>query len=179
MTLEGSMTEVLEFLLVPSFRMFAALALGALVVWIVALLPPVVLCCRLPGGARGHAQPGLVLLAPEVFHDERVLRHELAHIRQMRRFSPYGAAVLLAVHYGGGLLAARLRGRPTGFFALYRTNPLEIEANAAMAETTPLPAHLRVGSPERSARLGAVATVVGGLYLVGTVATLLWAYRLG
>jgi len=62
-----------------------------LVLWLwVWLVPTLVLRFRfLPAGILGGALPGLVLVRAETF-TWRILRHELFHVRQMRRWSPLG-----------------------------------------------------------------------------------------
>lgn len=110
------------------------------VLWAWTLLVPVRVLevRRLPGGALGMALPGLVLLTRAGWC-RAVLRHELAHQRQMRRWSPLGAALALAWHYGLAPLGQLLRrGRAPGLRELYRTCPLEREANAAMVLQHPL-----------------------------------------
>lgn len=91
----------------------------------------------LPLGGLGLALPGLILLRPEAWREE-ILRHELAHQAQMRRWSPLGAALILGWHYGRGFVTARTIDRAT-FMDLYQSNPLEREAFAAMHENGPLP----------------------------------------
>ena len=95
-------------------------------------------------GALGLALPGVIILAHPVWGNERVLRHEVAHQRQMRRYSPLGAALILAWHYGYQSLRFRIReGRWPSFWRLWAANPLEREANEAMESKEPLPRVIR------------------------------------
>ena len=83
--------------------------------------------------AQGLALPGLILLTAAGW-SERVLRHELEHQRQMRRYSPLGAALLLGWHYGRGIVQALVQhGRLPSFSSLWHSCPLELAANAAMS----------------------------------------------
>ena len=112
---------------------------AALWLWTV-LAPPLVLRFRfLPETILGLAFPGLILVRPETF-TWRILRHELAHVRQMRRWSPMGTYLAQAWNYLlrplGILLAQR---RCPGLRELYQANPLEREAFAAMDREDPLP----------------------------------------
>lgn len=52
---------------------------------------------RIHAGALGVALPGVILLRRGT--DEKVLRHEIQHVRQLLRYSPFGASLLLAWHY--------------------------------------------------------------------------------
>jgi hypothetical protein len=107
----------------------------------VALVPTVVVRVRrLPvRGALAVALPGLIAVTPGAEH-ESVIRHELQHQKQMRRYSPLGASLLLAHHYLLSALRCRLRsGAWPTFWELWSSNPLEREANAAMRSSDPLP----------------------------------------
>ncbi len=106
--------------------------------WIALLPVMVVRVRRVPFGALGMALPGLVLLRRD--QGDSVIRHELVHQGQMRRWSPLGAAVLLGLFYGRGFLRHRRLDRAT-FMRLYAQNPLELEANRLMFEDKPLPRH--------------------------------------
>jgi hypothetical protein len=111
----------------------------ALWLW-VWLVPTLVLRFRhLPEGILGLALPGVVLVRPETF-TLGILRHELTHIRQMRRWSPLGTCLAQGFSYILRPLWILLtqRRRP-GMNELYRLNPLEREAFAAMDEDRPLP----------------------------------------
>lgn len=111
-------------------------------VWLVPTL--VVHVERIHAGALGLALPGVILLRRGT--DETVLRHEMQHVRQLRRYSPFGASLLLAWHYTVPAIQFRRRtGRWPGFWHLWRNNPLEIEANRAMHESGPLLKHWVVG----------------------------------
>ncbi len=127
-------------------QLAASLAVGA-GLWLVLLVLPtlVVRVDRLHLGAYGLALPGVVFLAGDA--GEPVLRHELEHQRQMRRYSPFGVAAFLGVWYGVGLL----RRRHT-FWQLWEMNPLERGANAAMAGHEPLPRTITVDLRRRRSR---------------------------
>lgn len=105
----------------------------ALWAWMLVAPPYVRLVGRLPFGALGQALPGLIVLRRDAA-SEAVLRHELAHPRQMRRLSPLGAALCLGFHYLKGL--ATHRGRSLRDH--YHHNPIEAEARAAMNSPAPL-----------------------------------------
>lgn len=112
--------------------------------WVWAVPPRLVWVRRLFGGAQGLALPGLILILARLKPDgsggpgpaAAVLRHELVHRDQMRRYSPLGTALLLGWHYGAGFL--RQRGR-VSFLDLYRANPLEREAFRGQERRDPLP----------------------------------------
>jgi hypothetical protein len=73
-------------------------------------------------GATATTLGPLILMRPRGVGDERLLRHELEHVRQWRR---YGAVGFLW-RYLGAYLAWRMRGYPHK--AAYRRIPFEIEA---------------------------------------------------
>lgn len=104
--------------------------------WIWVFPTIVVRVDRVPFGALGMALPGVILLRRDT--GERVLRHELGHQDQLRRWSPLGAALMLGWHYGLGFLRQRRLDRST-FMRLYWDNPLEREACGRMDDSTPLP----------------------------------------
>lgn len=106
-------------------------------VWVV---PTLVLRFRfLPGGILGVALPGLILVRAETF-TWRILRHELFHVRQMRRWSPLGIWLSQAYNYLLRPLAILISQRRwPGLGELYRSNPLERHAFEAMDRDTPLP----------------------------------------
>jgi hypothetical protein len=112
-----------------------------LVLWLwVWLAPTLVLRFRhLPDGILGVALPGLILVRAETF-SLAILRHELTHVRQMRRWSPLGTYLAQIWSYLlkplGILLSER---RWPGMRELYHANPLEREAYAAMDGDGPLP----------------------------------------
>lgn len=112
---------------------------GVLWLW-VWLVPTLVLRFPfLPSGILGVALPGLVLVRAETF-TWRVLRHELFHVRQMRRWSPLGTYLAQLYSYllrPLGILL--LQRRWPGLDELYRANPLERAAFAAMDREDPLP----------------------------------------
>jgi hypothetical protein len=112
-----------------------------LVLWLWVLLMPtrVVLVQRLHvSGAGGLALPGVIFLTASSFN-ERILRHEYTHIRQMKRYSPFGVAILLGFGYLrlAAIHIVRHRSRPS-FWQLYKQHPLEREAFAAMEKNDPL-----------------------------------------
>jgi Domain of unknown function (DUF4157) len=74
-----------------------------------------------PGASATTLGP-LVLMRPRGVGDPRLLRHELEHVRQWRR---YGVVGFLR-RYLGAYLVWRLRGY--GHKAAYRRIPFEIEA---------------------------------------------------
>jgi hypothetical protein len=106
-------------------------------VWVVPTL--VVRFRFLPQGILGLALPGLVLVRGEAY-TLRLLRHELAHVRQMRRWSPLGLCLAQAWNYllRPLVILVSERRRP-GMAELYYSNPREREAFAAMDEDRPLP----------------------------------------
>lgn len=75
-----------------------------------------------PRGAAAITIGPVVSVRRRFAGDERLLRHELAHVRQWRRL---GVPAFL-VRYVGAYLRWRLRGY--GHWAAYRRIPLEIEA---------------------------------------------------
>ena len=106
-------------------------------VWVVPTL--VLRFPLLPEGILGIALPGLVLVRADALNG-RLLRHELTHIRQMRRWSPLGTALAQAYNYILRPLWSLLaRRRWPGMRELYFSNPLEQEAFAAMDGDGPLP----------------------------------------
>ncbi len=111
----------------------------ALWLWVWAA-PTLVLRFRfLPEGINGLALPGLILVRAEAY-TLRLLRHELAHVRQMRRWSPLGTCLAQCFNYllrPAGILLVRRRLPSLG--ELYHSNPLEREAFAAMDQDRPLP----------------------------------------
>lgn len=120
--------------------LFVLLIATILWLWVLLVPPFVIPVKRLHvKGALGLALPGFIFLTPGAW-DERVLRHELAHIRQMRRYSPLGVAALLGWHYGAGVVRHVLRvGGLPSFWSLWERNPLEQEANREMDSDEPLP----------------------------------------
>ncbi len=120
----------------------AIISIINLALWLHLLLrPPTVLYIkRLHLGGKGLALPNLILLTHDVADDSAVLRHEYTHIQQMKRYTPIGVALMLGWHYGRGYLIHILKYRSLpSFISLWRTNPLEIEANQKMHLDTPLP----------------------------------------
>jgi hypothetical protein len=104
------------------------------------LVPTLVVPFRfLPEGIQGLALPGLVLVRREAY-SRRLLRHELTHVRQMRRWSPLGIALAQGWNYlvRPLVILVRERRRP-GLSELYFSNPREREAFAAMDDDGPLP----------------------------------------
>jgi hypothetical protein len=146
----------------PSFASFTAwlaFELGAavaicLILWaLVFIAPPVVIKVdRLYAGATGLALPVFIFVVGD--SNDEVLRHELAHHRQMRRYSPLGVALFLGAWYGLGL-ARRRRHHSSlqdAFNELWDRNPLEKQANKAMKEDTPLPRRITIDARTRRAR---------------------------
>lgn len=114
----------------------AELAADALVVigvnavlwtWVLFMPTRVVRVDSLYLGARGLALPGVVLLTKDAGED--VLRHELVHQQQYRRYSPLGVALFLGVWYGIGFMVGWRRGNGRALFQrLWAANPLERQA---------------------------------------------------
>ena len=75
-----------------------------------------------PPGASAITLGPLICMRRRATGSERLLRHELVHVRQWREL---GVARFL-LRYLGAYLAARLR--PLPHWAAYRRIPLEIEA---------------------------------------------------
>ena len=146
---------MLAALLKPTWASVLILLATNLALWLwVWRVPPIVLTVRrLPLGGLGLALPGLVLLLDD-HATEPVLRHELVHQQQMRRYSPLGTSLLLGWHYGVGFLRLRRMGR-RAFWSLWATNPLEQEALREMNRTEPLPKLI----DWRGKRLGLMAKV--------------------
>jgi hypothetical protein len=95
----------------------------------------------LPARIQGVALPGLILVRSETF-TWRILRHELHHVRQMRRWSPMGICLGQLFRYvvrPAAILVGQRRW--PGLGELYRSNPLEIQAFEAMDRDDPLPRH--------------------------------------
>lgn len=108
-------------------------------VWVVPTL--VLRFPLLPPRIQGVALPGLILVRAETF-TWRILRHELHHVRQMRRWSPLGICLGQLFRYvlrPVAILAGQRRWPSLG--ELYRSNPLEVHAFAAMDRDDPLPRH--------------------------------------
>jgi hypothetical protein len=108
--------------------------------WIWVLLVPFTVVVHIPRlymRARGLALPGIIIITPGM--GECILRHELKHQQQFRRYSPLGATLLLGYHYSRDFLLGRWRnGRWPSFLELWARNPLEMEANAAMNNSDPI-----------------------------------------
>lgn len=101
------------------------------VLWGFSFFPPKILVIdKIHMGARGLALPGLILIRRG--EPDSTLRHEMVHIRQYRRYTPFGVSCVLAWHYGFGFLRQKMRGEKLCFWSLWRINPLEKEANDAM-----------------------------------------------
>lgn len=75
-----------------------------------------------PPGASAITLGGLVIVRARAASSARLLRHELVHVRQWRRF---GAAGFLR-RYVGAYLRWRVHGYP--HWAAYRRIPFEVEA---------------------------------------------------
>jgi len=88
-------------------------------------------------GALGMALPGVIFVTPAGDHPG-VLAHEMVHQKQFRRYSPFGASILLGWFYLSGAMRYRWqRGRWPQFWELWSSNPLEQEANEAMGKGPP------------------------------------------
>jgi hypothetical protein len=75
----------------------------------------------------------IFIFVKRVTYSEPVLRHELEHFRQLKLYSPFGMALMLAVYY----LLLLLKHR--AFSVVYRESIFEKSANRAMRSTDPLP----------------------------------------
>jgi len=75
-----------------------------------------------PRGAAGITLGRLVIVRKGRAGDDHLLRHELVHVRQWRRYGTVG----FLVRYLGAYLVWRLRRK--GHDGAYRRIPLEIEA---------------------------------------------------
>lgn len=75
-----------------------------------------------PRGAAAITLGPVIAVRRRFLDDERLLRHELVHVRQWRNLGIAG----FLVRYVGAYLRWRLRGY--GHWAAYRRIPLEIEA---------------------------------------------------
>jgi hypothetical protein len=76
-----------------------------------------------PPGAAAITLGRVVSVRRRFAFDERLLRHELVHVRQWRELG----AIRFLVRYLGDYLRWRLRGY--GHWAAYRRIPLEVEAD--------------------------------------------------
>jgi hypothetical protein len=75
-----------------------------------------------PGGADGITLPGLVIVRSGHV-SPYLLRHELVHVRQWRRYGVVG----FAVRYGASYVTWRVRRK--GHTGAYMRIPMEIEAD--------------------------------------------------
>jgi hypothetical protein len=88
-------------------------------------------------GAKALALPGYIFMTPDVQGCQSVIRHEMTHQDQMKRYTIFGVSCILGWHYGFGMVKSFFRN-PKGFsmrntfWGLRQTNPLEIEANENM-----------------------------------------------
>jgi hypothetical protein len=73
-------------------------------------------------GATATTLGRLVLIRPRGLGSERLIRHELVHVRQWRELGVIG----FLARYLGAYLRWRVRGHP--HWAAYRRIPLEVEA---------------------------------------------------
>jgi hypothetical protein len=76
-----------------------------------------------PPGAAAITLGRVVSVRRRFATDERLLRHELVHVRQWRELGP----IRFLARYLGAYLRWRLRGY--GHWAAYRRIPLEVEAD--------------------------------------------------
>lgn len=138
--LEGLVIDHVGMLLLWEFAAVVVVA-AALWLWVAVMPPTVVRVRRLHvRGARAVTLPGLILVTEDAWDDERVIRHELEHHTQLRRFSPFGVAAFLGCHYVVGSVRRRVRdGRWPSFASMWETNPLERAAVRAMETSGPLP----------------------------------------
>lgn len=87
--------------------------------------------------AKALALPGYIFLTPDVQGCQSVIRHEMTHQDQMKRYTILDMSCILGWHYGFGMVKSFFRN-PKGFsmrntfWRLWHTNPLEIEANGNM-----------------------------------------------
>lgn len=77
----------------------------------------------MPPGAAAITLGRVVSVRRRFATDERLLRHELVHVRQWRQLGTVG----FLARYLGAYLRWRLRGY--GHWAAYRRIPLEVEAD--------------------------------------------------
>ena len=95
----------------------------------------------MPNGADGITLPGLVIVR-DGKASPYLLRHELVHVRQWRRYGVLG----FSVRYVGSYAVWRLRRK--GHDGAYRRIPMEIEADwvarrsLSTAVRDELPAHI-------------------------------------
>jgi hypothetical protein len=103
-----------------------------------------------PGASATTLGP-LILMRPQRVGDARLLRHELEHVRQWRR---YGVVGFLR-RYLGAYLGWRVRGY--GHKAAYRRIPFEIEAEWR-ARRAPIEAGMPEADPEARGTAGELAS---------------------
>ena len=84
-----------------------------------------------PPGADAITIGPLVSVRAKAAGDDRLLRHEVEHVRQWRRFGPVG----FLVRYVGSYLRWRVRGYD--HWGAYRRIPLEVEAEWAARRSSP------------------------------------------
>lgn len=75
-----------------------------------------------PPGAAAITLGPLVIVRTASAEDDRLIRHELVHVRQWRELG----AMRFVIRYVGSYLAWRVRGYP--HWAAYRRIPLEVAA---------------------------------------------------
>jgi hypothetical protein len=112
-----------------------------LLLWLLVWLFPtrIVKLSRLHiSGAQGLALPGFIFLTASAFN-ERSLRHEFMHIRQMRRYSPLGVALFLGIGYLYLFVKYFIKNEKIPRFRdIYLQHPFEREAFGAMDDTNDL-----------------------------------------
>ncbi len=91
---------------------------GTVRVWVGGPVPP---------GSAAITLRRLIIVRRRSAGDERLMRHEMAHVRQWHEHGVFG----FLRRYLGAYLRARLRG--AGHKAAYRAIPLEIEAELEAA----------------------------------------------
>lgn len=114
-----------------------------LVLWaFVLLVPPIVIRTKrlwyFRARPSGMAFMNIILIKRDAY-SERILRHELEHVKQQRMFSPFGMALFIILHYGWLLLRYR------SFRETYKRSWLERKANEAMDKTGDMPFVLSFG----------------------------------
>lgn len=92
-------------------------------------------------GAKALALPGVIILVDHGSHNIPIIRHEMVHQEQYKRYTPFGVSVLLGWHYGMGFWKQWRSKQPLSFWLLWSSNPLEIEANKRMYDNSPIGAY--------------------------------------
>jgi Domain of unknown function (DUF4157) len=103
-------------------------------------------------GATATTLGSLILMRPRGVGDARLLRHELEHVRQWRRYGVIG----FLWHYLGAYLGWRARGY--GHLAAYRRIPFEIEAEWRARRAPPIEGGVPEADPEAIGTAGEPAS---------------------